>query len=83
MRSKRTSETKIPTDVLDVRGEVWVCLDHSEGRHNLFVKAQITKGGHIFKAEMGSVPLDTSSLDCGRSRASDIIWEARRRERTG
>ena len=37
----------------------------------------------MFKAEMGSVPLDTSSLDCGRSRASDIIWEARRRERTG
>ena len=44
-RSNCTSERKTPTDGLDVRSQVWVCRDHSEGRHNLFGKRYESQTG--------------------------------------
>jgi hypothetical protein len=49
----------------------------------IFWRSVDYKERKIIKAEMGSVLLGTSSLDRGRNRASDIIWEVRRPERIG
>ena len=46
MKSNCPSERKTPTptDGLDVSSQVWVCRDHSEGRHYLFWETWITTG---------------------------------------
>jgi len=39
----RVPQAAKPTDVLDVRGKVWVCLDNGKGGHYLFQEHELPR----------------------------------------
>ncbi len=78
-RSLKAQAAK-PTNVLNVRGQVWMCLDNGKGGNYLF-QEHILPRGLNFETGTGSILLDIFWLDCDKNRASDITWEVRQPEK--